>query len=538
MKPDDKRLGELLIDRSQITEEQLSEGLKYQKNNKLRIGEALVELKLITYDDLMEVISLQLGIPRINLYKIVIDERTIDLLDSNMAKRFSVIPIRLNKNKLRLAMLDPLDVVAIDELERTTGFEIDPVIASPPEIERLLEQYYGIKDSVDKVIRSLENADDIEKEIFEINKIKEMVDDAPIVRIVNAIIDQGIKEGASDIHLEPSAEKLIIRFRVDGVLRDIMSAPKNSQAVIISRLKIMSNMDIAERRLPQDNRFKTKISGKEIDVRVSTLPTIYGEKMVLRILDTNSLILDINNLGMENYNFLKFKEIIAKPNGIFLLTGPTGCGKTTTLYSLLNHFNSRDKNIVTIEDPVEYRLPGINQINVIPKIGLHFAEGLRSILRQDPDIIMVGEIRDKETAEIAIRAALTGHVVLSTLHTNDAPGAINRLIDMGLPPFLVASAVNGVMAQRLLRKICTICDGEGCGKCSNTGYKGRLAIHEILSIDDEMRKGIMNRISTKDLKALAIKKGMVTLYNDGLVKVKQKVTTHEELIKVSCEEEF
>lgn len=260
--------------------------------------------------------------------------------------------------------------------------------------------------------------------------------------------------------------------------------------------------------------------------------------MVLRILDTSSLILEINKLGMEEYNVSRFKEIIAKPNGIFLLTGPTGCGKTTTLYSLLSHFNSRDKNIVTIEDPVEYRLPGINQVNVIPKIGLDFAEGLRSILRQDPDIVMVGEIRDKETAEIAIRAALTGHVVLSTLHTNDAPGAINRLIDMGLPPFLVASAVNGVMAQRLVRRVCTLCNGEGCGKCSNTGYKGRLAIHEVLSLDDEMRKVILDKVSTKELKQVAISKGMVTLYKDGLAKVEKKVTTHDELIKVCYGEEF
>jgi type IV pilus assembly protein PilB len=538
MKYDDKKLGELLIRKAKITEKQLMTVQEYQKKYNLRIGEALVEIGLITYDDLMEVISLQLGVPHINLHKIVIDERTIDLLGSNIAKRFSVIPIKLNENKLKIAMLDPLDIVAIDELERSTGFEIEPVIASPPEIEKLLDQYYGIKDSVDKVIKSLENADDIEKEILEINKLNEMIDDAPIVRVVNAIIDQAIKEGASDIHLEPGLEKLIIRFRVDGVLRDIMSSPKNSQAVIISRLKIMANMNIAERRLPQDNRFRTKSGGKEIDVRVSTLPTIYGEKMVLRILDTSSLILDINKLGLSDYNIIKFKKIISNPNGIFLLTGPTGCGKTTTLYSILSYFNSRDKNIVTIEDPVEYRLPGINQVNVMPKIGLDFAEGLRSILRQDPDIVMVGEIRDKETAEIAIRAALTGHVVLSTLHTNDAPGAINRLIDMGLPPFLVASAVKGVMAQRLVRKICTICGGEGCAKCSNTGYKGRLAIHEILSINDEISKGIMDRISTKDLRNLAIKNGMVTLYNDGLVRVKQKVTTHEELVKVSCGEEI
>lgn len=537
MKYDDKRLGELLVERYKITDDQLTEGLKYQRKNRLMLGEALVELGLITYEDLMEVLSIQLGVPYLNLYKIAIEEKTIDLIDSNMAKRFSVIPVKLHNNKLTLAMLDPLDIVAIDEIERSTGLEMVPILASPPEIERLLDQHYGIKDSVNKVIKNLENTADIEKEMLEINKLKSMVDDAPIVRIVNAIIDQGIKEGASDIHLEPAAEKLVIRFRIDGVLRDIMSSPKNSQAVIISRLKIMANMDIAERRLPQDSRFQTRIGGKEIDVRVSTLPTIYGEKMVLRLLDTSTLILDIDKLGMEDYNVNTFKGIISKPNGIFLLTGPTGCGKTTTLYSLLSYFNSRDKNIVTIEDPVEYRLPGINQVNVIPKIGLNFAEGLRSILRQDPDIVMVGEIRDKETAEIAIRAALTGHIVLSTLHTNDAPGAINRLIDMGLPPFLVASAVNGVMAQRLVRRICTTCNGEGCGKCSNTGYKGRLAIHEILSLDEDMRKCVMDKISSKELKQLAINKGMVTLYNDGLAKVRQKITTHDELIKVCYGEE-
>ncbi|QNO16105.1 Flp pilus assembly complex ATPase component TadA [Alkalicella caledoniensis] len=533
-----KRLGDLLVENHMLTEEQLMEALRYQKQNEMRLGDALVELELITYEALIEVLEFQLGIPHVNLYKFAIEEKVINLIDSNLAKRFSVIPLKLNGKSLTLAMMDPLDIVAIDEIARVTGFDVEPVIASPTEIQRVLDQHYGIKESVDKVIRNLESTKDIEKEILEIDQLKEMVDDAPIVRVVNSIIDQAIKEGASDIHIEPSADKLVIRFRVDGVLRDIMNSPKHTQGVIISRLKIMANMDIAERRLPQDNRFQTNVGGKEIDVRVSTLPTIYGEKMVMRILDTSSLILDINNLGMEKFNLNRFKEIISKPNGIFLVTGPTGCGKTTTLYSLLSYFNSRDKNIVTIEDPVEYRLVGINQVNVIPKIGLNFAEGLRSILRQDPDIVMVGEIRDKETAEIAIRAALTGHVVLSTLHTNDAPGALNRLIDMGLPPFLVASAINGVMAQRLVRRICATCGGSGCGKCNNTGYKGRAAIHEILVMDDDMRQGVMNKISNKELKQLALNKGLITLYNDGLAKVENKVTTKEEVLKVAYGEEF
>lgn len=535
-----KKLGDLLVENNMLTEAHLMEALKFQKENGMRLGDALVDLGFITYESLIEVLEFQLGIPHVNLYKYSIDEKVIDTIDSNLAKRFSVIPLKLNKanNSLTLAMEDPLDIVAIDEIARHTGFFVEPVIASPGEIQRILDQHYGIKDSVDKVMKNLESKDDLEKEILEIEKLKEMVDDAPIVRVVNSIIDQAIKDGASDIHIEPGPKKLVIRFRVDGVLRDIMNTPKHTQGVIISRLKIMANMDIAERRLPQDSRFQTKISGREIDVRVSTLPTIYGEKMVMRILDTSSLILDINKLGMEEFNLSTFKDIIAKPNGIFLVTGPTGCGKTTTLYSLLSYFNSRDKNIVTIEDPVEYRLDGINQVNVIPKIGLNFAEGLRSILRQDPDIVMVGEIRDKETAEIAIRAALTGHVVLSTLHTNDSPGAINRLIDMGLPPFLVASAVNGVMAQRLVRKICGVCNGTGCGKCNHTGFKGRVAIHEVLALDDEMRNGIMNKISSKELKQMALSKGLVTLYNDGLAKVDQKITTQEEVLKVAYGEEF
>lgn len=528
-----KKLGDLLVENNMLTMEQLTTALKHQKNNELRLGEALVDLGFITYDSLIEVLEFQLGIPHVDLYRFSIDEKVIDLVDSDLAKRFLVIPLNLNNNILTLAMQDPLDIVAIDEISNHTGFIIEPVIASPDEIQRVLDQNYRIKDSVGKVMSNLNKTAVLQDENLEIDKLRGMVDDAPIVRVVNSIIDQAIKEGASDIHLEPSSENLVVRFRVDGVLRDIMTSPKHTQAVIISRLKIMANMDIAERRLPQDNRFQTVVNGREVDVRVSTLPTIYGEKMVMRILDTSSLILNINNLGIEKTNLEKFKDIIAKPNGIFLVTGPTGCGKTTTLYSLLSHFNTRDRNIVTIEDPVEYRLHGINQVNVIPKIGLNFAEGLRSILRQDPDVVMVGEIRDKETAEIAIRAALTGHVVLSTLHTNDAPGAINRLLDMGLAPFLVASAVNGVMAQRLVRKICASCNGKGCGKCNNTGFKGRVAIHEILVMDDEMRQGVMNKISSKDLKQMALNKGLITLYSDGLEKVKQKLTTQEEVLKVA-----
>lgn len=537
MNKDKKKLGDLLVENGMLTEEQLIEALKYQRKNELRLGDALVELGLITHEALIEVLEFQLGIPHVDLYKFRIDEKVINILDGALAKRFSVFPLKLAKDTLTLAMVDPLDIVAIDEISRITGYNVEPVIAAPGEIQRVLDQQYGIKESVDKVIKNLET-NDIENDLIEIEKLKEMVDDAPIVRVVNSIIEQAIKEGASDIHIEPSANKLVIRFRVDGILRDVMTSPKHTQGVIISRLKIMANMDIAERRLPQDNRFQTRIGNREVDVRVSTLPTIYGEKMVMRILDTSSLILDINKLGMEEYNLKKFKEIISKTNGIFLVTGPTGCGKTTTLYSLLSHFNSRDKNIVTVEDPVEYRLEGINQVNVSSKIGLNFAEGLRSILRQDPDIVMVGEIRDKETAEIAVRAALTGHGVLSTLHTNDAPGAINRLIDMGLPPFLVASAINGVMAQRLVRRICTSCQGVGCGKCNNTGFKGRLAIQEILLIDDELRQAIMNKVSSKELKNIALNKGLVTLFNDGLAKVDQGLTTYEEVLKVAHGEEY
>ena len=532
------RLGEILVESKIITQEQLMDALQYQKKNQLRLGDALVELGFISYESLIEVLEFQLGIPHVDLYRFNIPQEVINLIPSNLAQRFSVVPLNLSSGRLTLAMMDPLDVVAIDEVSSATGLEVDPVIASPLEVLKVIDQQYGIKESVDKVIKKLESSSDIENEMMEIEQLREMVDDAPIVRVVNSIIEQAIKEGASDIHMEPSDHGLVIRFRVDGILRDIMNSPKHTQAVIVSRIKIMASMDIAERRLPQDSRFQTEINGKSIDVRVSTLPTIYGEKVVLRILDSSSLILDINNLGMEDYNLSRFKNILSKSNGIFLVTGPTGCGKTTTLYSVLSHFNSRDKNIVTIEDPVEYRLEGINQVNVKPKIGLDFAEGLRSILRQDPDIVMVGEIRDKETADIAIRAALTGHVVLSTLHTNDAPGAINRLLDMGLPPFLVASAINGVMAQRLVRKTCTSCQGKGCGKCNHTGFRGRLAIHELLVIDDDLRRGIMKKISSKELKDLAIRKGLVSLYDDGLEKVKQKITTEEELVKVAYGEEF
>ncbi|WP_350344531.1 ATPase, T2SS/T4P/T4SS family [Proteinivorax tanatarense] len=528
------RLGDLLVDTGKITQEQLTQALTYQKQKDVRLGSALVELEILTENELIEVLEFQLGIPHISLYKYPVDEKVINIINSSMAKNFSAIPIRLQDNRLTLAMADPLDVVAIDEISDSTGYEVDPVIATPDEIKQAIDNHYGIKETVDKAMENLKSQQqNVSDDMLEIDTLKDMVDDAPIVRAVNSILEQAVTEGASDIHIEPREDNLQVRFRIDGVLHDIMTSAKNTQAVIISRLKIMANMDIAERRLPQDNRFQTEIKGKQIDIRVSTLPTIYGEKIALRILDTDSLILDINNLGMSAPNLNKFKKVLNYSTGIFLVTGPTGCGKTTTLYSILNQINSSDQNIITIEDPVEYRLDGINQVNVNTKIGLDFARGLRSVLRQDPNVIMVGEIRDKETGEIALRAAMTGHLVLSTLHTNDAVSTLNRLADMGLPPFLISSTINGVLAQRLVRKLCQQCEGIGCKQCNETGYKGRVAIQEMLVMDDSLREALQNNASTSKLKEIALQNGLITLYNDGMDKVSQGLTSKEEVLRVA-----
>ncbi|PMC37155.1 type II secretion system protein GspE [Bacillus sp. UMB0899] len=548
-----KRLGDLLIDSGLITEEQLQSALA-EKQKGQRLGDALLERGYITEQQLIEVLEFQLGIPHVSLYRFPFDQKLIKLVPKEMAKRNLLIPIKVEGDKLFVAMADPMDFFAIDDLRLATGFQIETAIASKDDILRTINKYYEIDDNMSDIMNQLTVQDEVQEE-------KITSDDSPVVRLVNQILQNAVQQKASDIHIDPQETKLLIRYRVDGILKNERTFPKHMQSVLIARLKIMSNLDITEHRVPQDGRIKMHIDFHPIDLRVSTLPTIYGEKIVMRILDLGSTLNDLNKLGFNRLNLQRFKELIESPTGILLITGPTGSGKSSTLYAALNHLNSEEVNIITIEDPVEYQLEGINQIQVNTNIGMTFAKGLRSILRQDPNIIMVGEIRDRETADVAVRASLTGHLVLSTLHTNDSLGTITRLVDMGVEPFLVASSLTGVVAQRLVRKVCRDCAqeqpatqreieifakrgltidrvvrGRGCGTCNMTGYKGRIAIHELLVLNDEMKRVIMNNEPFSKLREIAIKHKTIFLIDDGLLKVKQGFTTTEEILRVTVAE--
>ncbi|MCM3162950.1 GspE/PulE family protein [Metabacillus litoralis] len=548
-----KRLGDLLLDSGLITAEQLQSALA-EKQKGQRLGDALLERGFITEQQLIEVLEFQLGIPHVSLYRFPFDQKLIKLVSKEMAKRNLLIPIKIEGDKLFVAMADPMDFYAIDDLRLATGFQIETAIASKDDILRAINKYYEIDDSMSDIMNQLTVQDEVQEE-------KITSDDSPVVRLVNQILQNAVQQKASDIHIDPQETKVLIRFRVDGVLKNERTFPKHMQSVLVARLKIMANLDITEHRVPQDGRIKMHIEFHPIDLRVSTLPTIYGEKIVMRILDLGSTLNDLNKLGFNSLNLKRFKTLIENPTGIMLITGPTGSGKSSTLYAALNHLNSEEVNIITIEDPVEYQLEGINQIQVNTNVGMTFAKGLRSILRQDPNIIMVGEIRDRETADVAVRASLTGHLVLSTLHTNDSLGTITRLVDMGVEPFLVASSLTGVVAQRLVRKVCRDCAseqaptqreieifakrglsidkvvrGRGCGTCNMTGYKGRLAIHELLMLSDEMKRVIMNNEPFSRLRDLAIKNKTIFLIDDGLLKVKQGLTTTEEILRVTVAE--
>ncbi|PGT88162.1 GspE/PulE family protein [Bacillus sp. AFS040349] len=548
-----KRLGDLLLDSGLITEEQLQSALA-EKQKGQRLGDALLERGFITEQQLIEVLEFQLGIPHVSLYRFPFDQKLVKLVSKEMAKRNLLIPIKVEGDKLFVAMADPMDFYAIDDLRLATGFQIETAIASKDDILRAINKYYEIDDSMSDIMNQLTVQDEVQEE-------KITSDDSPVVRLVNQILQNAVQQKASDIHIDPQETKVLIRFRVDGVLKNERTFPKHMQSVLVARLKIMANLDITEHRVPQDGRIKMHIEFHPIDLRVSTLPTIYGEKIVMRILDLGSTLNDLNKLGFNSLNLKRFKTLIENPTGIMLITGPTGSGKSSTLYAALNHLNSEEVNIITIEDPVEYQLEGINQIQVNANVGMTFAKGLRSILRQDPNIIMVGEIRDRETADVAVRASLTGHLVLSTLHTNDSLGTITRLVDMGVEPFLVASSLTGVVAQRLVRKVCRDCAseqaptqreieifakrglsidkvvrGRGCGTCNMTGYKGRLAIHELLMLSDEMKRVIMNNEPFSKLRDLAIKNKTIFLIDDGLLKVKQGLTTTEEILRVTVAE--
>ncbi|MEM2991216.1 MAG: type II secretion system ATPase GspE [Halobacteria archaeon] len=561
------RLGEILIKRGVITEEQLNEALNLQREKKGRLGEHLIKLKYAKERDILVALSQQTGIPFQD--KLSIDDivpEFIEKISINYAKKNHVLPVKINDSCAIVAISDPLDIFTLDDVSHLLGMPVSPVLVSPAVIEDAINKVYDrTQSTAEKMMDDLEeeSLDVIAHELEEPTDILEATDEAPIIRLVNSLLYQAVKERASDIHIEPFEKDLSVRFRVDGILHEIIRPPKRFQSSIISRVKIMAKLNIAEKRLPQDGRIRVKIAGKDIDIRISTVPTTFGERVVMRLLDRSTVLYGLNEIGLSPEKLSIVEKLLQRNDGIILVTGPTGSGKTTTLYAFLNKKNSPDINIITIEDPVEYQLKGIGQIQVNPKIDLTFANGLRSILRQDPDVIMVGEIRDLETAEIAIHASLTGHLVFSTLHTNDSAGAVTRLIDMGIEPFLISSSLVAVIAQRLVRVLCPHCAEEyvpdeeeltklyavsdsrkkivvkrarGCSECMNTGYKGRTGIYELLLIDDDIRSLIIKKTDSNTIKSLAIKKGMDTLKVDGIKKVLKGITTMEEVLRVTQEE--
>ncbi|MCK4532330.1 type IV-A pilus assembly ATPase PilB [bacterium] len=568
-----EKLGNLLVDVGIISKEQLKEANEEQKKTGMKLGKILTARGYISEDVLLAFLGKQFGISFISLDEYGdIPKDVIKSVPESMVKRQMVIPVYKKKNVLTIAMADPMNVFAVDDLRLMTGCDVNVVIASESEIKSAIEKYYGSssKGSMDDILKEMETGDADDLEIVnesegeeELSALALAAEDAPVVKIVNLLLGEAIKMGASDIHIEPYEKTLRIRYRVDGVLHQAKAPPKKLQNAVVSRIKIMSSLDIAERRLPQDGRIKIRVSNREVDLRVSILPTAFGEKVVMRVLDAAALCLDLTKLGFEENTLSVYNKNIEIPYGIVLVTGPTGSGKSTTLYSTLSTLNYPDKNIVTIEDPVEYVLEGINQVQAKPDIGLTFAAGLRSFLRQDPDIIMVGEIRDTETAEIAINAALTGHLVFSTLHTNDAPGAVTRLNNMGIEPFLTSSTIIMVIAQRLVRVICKKCKesyevpfdsvsglgvtkemvggsdkvtlykGKGCDNCTNTGYRGRLACYEVMEINDRIRDLVLERASTHVVKQAACEEGMLTLREAAVKKLLSGTTTVEEVMRVT-----
>ena len=561
------RLGELLVREKLLSAEQLKKAIEEQRSSGGRLGYNLAKLGYINEKDLTTFLSRQYGIPSVDLAATEIDTEIIKLIPEDVAKKYQVIPISRTGSTLIMAMADPSNIFAIDDIKFLTGYNVESVIASETAIKDAIEKYYAVADEEMALGDVLTEFDESEMEILhdeedvDVADLKKAVEDAPVVKLVNIILTDAIKKGASDIHVEPYEKSFRVRYRVDGVLSEVMKPPLKLKNAIVSRMKIMSNLDIAERRLPQDGRIKMKLGkDKEMDYRVSVLPTLFGEKVVMRLLDKSNLQLDMTKLGFEEKALKDFKDAIEKPWGMVLVTGPTGSGKTTTLYSALSELNKISDNISTAEDPVEFNLAGINQVQMHEAIGLNFASALRSFLRQDPDIIMVGEIRDFETAEIAVKAALTGHMVLSTLHTNDAPSTINRLLNMGIEPFLISSATNLILAQRLARKICKDCKeeihvppqalieigvppeeaktfkcfhGKGCATCGGTGCKGRIALYEVMPMTEGLKELVLNGASSAELKRGAIKEGMKSLRMSGITKIKEGVTTIEEVVRAT-----
>ena len=564
------RLGELLIKASLISQDQLKEALKLQKETSGKLGETLIKLGFVTEEDITECLSQQFGVPSINLSHFEIDSSVIKLIPADVARKYNILPVNKTGATITIAMADPTNVFAMDDIKFMTGYNVEPVVASELGIKAAIDNYYGTTSSLElkRVMEDLQQSESADLEVLEeeedmdLAALADSAEEAPVVKLVNLILTDAIKRGASDIHIEPYEKEFRVRFRIDGTLYEIMNPPLKLKDAITSRMKILAKLDISEKRLPQDGRIKLKMKlndkNKELDFRVSVLPTLFGEKIVMRLLDKDNLKLDMTKLGFEPESLVRFEEAIFKPWGMVLVTGPTGSGKTNTLYSALWKVNSPEVNIMTAEDPVEFNLPGINQVQMKEAIGLNFAATLRSFLRQDPNIILVGEIRDFETAEIAIKAALTGHLVLSTLHTNDAPSTINRLMNMGIEPFLVATSVQLIAAQRLARRVCSNCKepveitpqalidigykkeeigtftvykGRGCDKCNSTGYKGRVALIEVMVIDDTIRDLILAGGTAIDIKKRAAETGMISLRRSGLIKIKDGTTTIEEVVR-------
>jgi len=560
-------LGTRLIRNGLITEEQLEHALKEQNSDGALLGQVLIRLGYLDDQELNKVLHMMedeknsrlLEIEQFSSQSEEIDLSLIDLVSESLIRKYKLFPVKKRGNMLYVAMADVFNVTAMDDLRLRTGCDIRPLQTTEQEVKAFIDQNFGMPE-VEQAI--LEIAKDMGAEEEEEVAEAELANEAPVIRLVNSIILKAVGEDASDIHIEPGASSALVRYRVDGLLRKSMSLPRRMALPVLTRIKVMANMDIAERRAPQDGRIPLRISDRNLDLRVSTLPTIYGEKVVIRILDKENIKkYSLDKIGFSSHNLDRFKSFLKSSYGMILLSGPTGSGKTTTLYMALKALNTDDVNIVTVEDPVEYVLDGVNQAQVHAKIGVTFASYLRSILRQDPDIIMIGEIRDQETADIAVRSATTGHLVLSTLHTNDAPGAINRLIDMGIEPFMVASSVIGAVSQRLVRRICPKCRaryepgeaelafagfqehevelyaGKGCDQCNHTGYRGRLAIHEVLTVTPNIQKLILGSPSNDELREMALREGMISLKDDGIEKVRQGVTTIREIMRVAFREE-
>jgi type IV pilus assembly protein PilB len=550
-----KQLGDILLEDGLVTQQQLFDAYDEHQKAGRALGRVLVDNGVLTEGQLVAALAQQIGMKFVDLSDFPVDGGAVASVSPTVCRRYNALPIGYEDGKLVVAMSDPANVFALDDIRSITGIEVKPVVATKSDVTAAINRYHRADSDLDDLSMVLDQDDDRELE-----NLKEVVEDAPIVKFVNLLITQAINDRASDIHLEPTERELRVRFRIDGVLHEIMRSPKNIQAGVISRLKIMADINIAERRIPQDGRLSVTVTGKKIDLRVATLPTVWGEKVVMRILDNSTAMLTLADLGFSDNNYQRYSASFTKPYGMILVTGPTGSGKSTTLYATLNIVSRPEINVITVEDPVEYRIGGINQVQVNPKAGLNFASALRSILRSDPDVVLIGEIRDHETAQIAIEASLTGHLVLSSLHTNDAPSAMTRLVEMGIEPFLVGSALDCILAQRLARRLCGKCkepytpdpevlksarfpwqDGQnlpvlyrsvGCAACAKTGYRGRLALHEVMTVTEEVERLTVGRASALEIERVATEQGMNSLRLDGMEKVLAGITSLEEILRV------